>query len=88
MCNLSSLFVLNSSFTPQLILEMAFISQTRIDPKIRVYNRSYYRAEYICDTDADFANLPVANIGSTALSITLAEMGIVLNVSRQIKNPI
>ena len=31
--------------------------------------------------------LPFFSFGSTALSITLAEMGIVLNVSRQIKNP-
>lgn len=32
--------------------------------------------------------LPFFSFGSTALSITLAEMGIVLNVSRQIKHPI
>ena len=32
--------------------------------------------------------LPFFSFGSTALSITLAEMGIVLNVSKQIKSPI
>ncbi len=32
--------------------------------------------------------LPFFSFGSTALTITLAEMGIVLNVSRQIKNPL
>lgn len=34
-------------------------------------------AEYLCDTDADFANLPKAAIGSTAVSIETANVMIV-----------
>lgn len=42
---------------------------------IKIINREYcpyideYQNEYICDTDADFENLPKACTGSSALSI-------------------
>lgn len=35
------------------------------------------RKEYLCDTDADFANLPVACVGSTAVSIESGTVKIV-----------
>ena len=50
---------------------------TKIINKDYCPNSTYYRSEYICDTDADFANLPVANIGSTALSIASGRIMIV-----------
>lgn len=36
-----------------------------------------YIAEYICDTDADFADLPEASTGSTAISIESGNIRIV-----------
>lgn len=35
------------------------------------------RKEYLCDTDADFANLPAACVGSTAVSIESGKIMIV-----------
>lgn len=34
-------------------------------------------AEYLCDTDADFASLPAAPVGSTAVSIASAKVMVV-----------
>ena len=36
-----------------------------------------YRAEYLCDTDADFAKLPNACAGSTAVSIASGTVKVV-----------
>ena len=36
-----------------------------------------YRCEYICDTDADFATLPKADVGSTAVSIATGAIRVV-----------
>lgn len=35
------------------------------------------RSEYLCDTDADLANLPVSPIGSTAISIESGSVRVV-----------
>lgn len=39
-----------------------------------------YRREYLCDTDADFDNLPDACVGSTAVSVETGNV-LVVNTS-------
>lgn len=36
-----------------------------------------YRREFICDTDADFENLPPAAVGSIALSVATGNIRVV-----------
>lgn len=50
---------------------------------IKLVNRDYcacvddYRHEYICDTDEDFASLPKACVGSTAVSLATGAVRVV-----------
>ena len=39
-----------------------------------------YRCEYICDTDEDFASLPQADVGSTAVSLATGAIRVVNTV--------
>jgi hypothetical protein len=49
----------------------------------KMINREYcacvddYRCEFVCDTDEDFATLPKACVGSTAVSLTSGAIRVV-----------